>query len=123
MSAATISKFIRSFIPILMAPAQQAMCTVTRSLRRDIAMTECNNRLATLLGRLRRSLSGRPGIDIKLLPEAQMQISRNLIPNPDFGTRGKTYSNVPDKDGYRIYIACHTQVEYAAVTGTSQRLL
>jgi len=86
-------------------------------------MTECNKRLTTLVGRLQRSLGGRQGIDIRLLPETQMQISRNLIPNPDFGTGGKTYSNIPDKDGYRIYVACHTQVEYAAVTGTSQRLL
>jgi hypothetical protein len=84
-------------------------------------MSQISSRLADLRSRLEAALS-KSGADIRLLPENQMQISRNLTKNSGL-LRAKKASQAPGKSGYRIYVACRTPDEYAAQMDVSQRVL
>jgi hypothetical protein len=86
-------------------------------------MNQTSNRLVKLHSLLEKSLAGESGVDIRLLGEDQMQIARNLEPNAGFFRRSKSNSQVPGKDGYRIYVAYWTPEHFASVTGTSQRVM
>jgi hypothetical protein len=85
-------------------------------------MAQISSRLAELRSRLETALRGKSGVDIRLLPENQMQISYKLTKLSDL-SRGKRESETPGKAGYKVYVACRTQEEYAAEIGVSQRVL
>jgi hypothetical protein len=86
-------------------------------------MTETVSRFASLQRRLVKLFKRNRAPNIRLLPDHQMLIDKNIIPNPAFGRGGKSESYVPDVDGYQIYVAYRSPDEYAAATSTSQRML
>jgi hypothetical protein len=86
-------------------------------------MSQPSKNLATLQSRLEGSFKGKSGPDVRLLPDDQMQIAKNLAPNQDQRRGAKGNSLTPDKDGYKIYVACRAADKYEASVSSSQRVV
>ena len=85
-------------------------------------MTETVGRLTNLQRRLVKLFKGNRVPDIRLLPDNQMLIDKNMIPNPALQQGGKSESHVPGEEGYQIYVAYRSPAESEAAMLTSQRM-
>jgi hypothetical protein len=85
-------------------------------------MLRKRNKLKRLERKIARSFKRSERPEVALLPEGQMLISKNMIPNPAFEQGGKQESYVPASEGYEIYVACRSQEAYEAVATTGQRI-
>ncbi len=85
-------------------------------------MSETASRLIRLHQRLAELFKAPQGPNVRLLPDNQMLIDKNIVPNPAFGRGSKMESSVPSRAGYRIYVAYRSPDEYAAAMATSQRI-
>jgi hypothetical protein len=85
-------------------------------------MTEATNKLTRLQQRLVERFGTDVGLEVRLLPDHQMLISKNLVPNPALGQRGKTESFVPSLEGYEVYVSDRSMEDYWAKVSTSQRI-
>lgn len=81
------------------------------------------NKLEKLHQQLVKSFKGKDGTEVRLLPEGQMMIRKNTIPNPALEQGGKVETFVPDTAGYQIYVAYRSPSAYATAAETSQRML
>lgn len=79
--------------------------------------------LEELRRRLAISAREQASLEIRLLPDAQMVIFKNMIPTPAAEGKGKQETLSPGASGYRIYVAYRTRDEYAAAVAGSQRML
>jgi hypothetical protein len=81
------------------------------------------NKLEKLQQQLARSFKGKDGPEVRLLPEGQMVIRKNMIPNPARERGGKAETFIPGVEGYQVYVAYRSQSAYTTAATTSQRML
>jgi hypothetical protein len=84
-------------------------------------MTERAHHLAELSRRLTGSV--RAGAQVRLLPDNQLLLTKDMVRHRTLARRAKAASHVPAGTGYRVYVACRSPEEHAAASATSQRVV
>ena len=84
-------------------------------------MPDAENTMTRLHRRLVADFGTDDEMDIRLLPDSQMLISKHLAPNPSRERGGKAESLAPSANGYQVYVSERSIEDYTASGATSQR--
>jgi hypothetical protein len=80
------------------------------------------NKLEQLQRQIGKLFKKNTSPEVRLLPDGQLLIFKNLSPNVALAQGKKTETRVPGAEGYEIYVAYRVQSAHSAATGTAQRV-
>lgn len=80
------------------------------------------NPLHRLRNKLKRKFRHDPAIDVRLLPENQLLVTKDLIPNREAQQGGKAVSHVPAETGFRVFLSVRSPDAHAAASSQGQRI-